>query len=218
LEKSILQKKYIRLIYNGVDEQVFRNYDQNFARKEWGLPKDKIICLFSAQTGTANPWKGGEYVSELPTIMHDYKSVLFVNVGGDRAQVRSDNCIDIAYVNDENKMALLYAAADLFIYPSVADNCPLVVLEALSCGTPVVSFRTGGIPELVKHLSTGYVADYKNMDDFIHGIKLFIEDKDLCRKAKLAAREQIIEQFTLTQMVENYCKLYEEVREKFICN
>ena len=105
-------------------------------------------------------------------------------------------------------MAEYYAASDLFLYPSLADNCPLVVLESMASGTPVIAFETGGIPELITNMRSGYIARYKNVDDFVKGISLFLNDVDLRAKAGLSARKDVEKHFTLDKMVTLYDELY----------
>ena len=102
----------------------------------------------------------------------------------------------------------------LLIFPSIAENCPRIVLEAMACGTPVIAFNTGGVPELVDHMKTGYVAEYKNSDDLANGVELFLRDDVLREKAGILARKKIEDNFTLTRQVDNYLKLYDQMLDK----
>lgn len=77
----------------------------------------------------------------------------------------------VGRLNDEYSLSLLYNAVDIFITPSLADNFPNTILEALACATPVVAFNTGGIPDLVKHKLTGYLAEYKSSKSLAQGIE-----------------------------------------------
>ncbi len=79
-------------------------------------------------------------------------------------------------LKDEYSTALVYNAADVFIAPSLADNLPYTIFEALSCGTPVVAFNTGGIPDMVQHKSNGYLARYKDAGDIVEGIKFVLSN------------------------------------------
>jgi glycosyltransferase involved in cell wall biosynthesis len=100
------------------------------------------------------------------------------------------------------------------IFPSIAENCPLVVLEVMGCGTPVIAFNTGGVPELVDHLKTGYVAEYKNSDDLANGVELFLSDDSLRENAGILARKRVEDKFTLKQQVDNYLRLYAQILDK----
>lgn len=215
VENSILQHQDIRLIYNGIDQSVFKKSDKNLSRKDLGLPLDKTILLFSAASGIENPWKGGSYILDLYKLFAERKDLLFLNVGGEKTSYKDTNWLDYAYVSDEREMAKIYAASDLLLYPSLADNCPLVVLEALSCGLPVIAFETGGIPELVSHLNTGYIAGYKDGADFIKGLSLFLEDRDLRSRAGQAAYESSLHKFSLEKMTEEYLKVYSDTVRKY---
>jgi len=125
--------------------------------------------------------------------------------------LKNGNILNIEYINNQSDVALYYSASDLFVYPSLADNCPLVVLESLACGTPVISFDTGGIPELIEHLQSGYVAQYKDTWDFIHGIELFLNNSKLYESAVKYGIKTVNDSFTIEKMVENYMKLYKSI-------
>jgi glycosyltransferase involved in cell wall biosynthesis len=210
IEKSILKNQDIRLIYNGINEKIFTNTDKQIARQKLNLPHDKKILLFSANGSIKNPQKGGEYLIQTYETLSSCTDILFVNIGGQAADNNQENWLDIPYITEEETLALYYSASDLFIYPSLADSFGLVVAESLSCGTPVIAFKTGGIPEIVDHLKTGYIAEQKNSKDFINGIKLFLDNPDLRKNAGIEGRSKVENNFTLKKMVDSYIKLYSE--------
>jgi len=207
VEKSILKYFPIHLIYNGVDTTIFYPRNKEESRKVLNLPLNKKILLFTADTAIKNPWKGGEIIQETYKQLSNQREFVFVNIGGN-TKIHSDNWIEIPYVSDENVLAQYYSAADLFIYPSLADNCPLVVLESLACGTPIVSFNTGGIPELIQHNKNGYIAEYNNTYDFIKGIEYLCHNPKLIEEFSKNAVNSINENFTVDLMVGQYLKLY----------
>lgn len=210
-QKSILQNKDIRVIYNGVDEKVFYNFEKEQARKELGLPVDKKILMFTADGSTDNPQKGGIFIKNTYERMKNRDDLLFLAIGGGSS--KEHNLQNISYIYDETMLAKYYAASDLFIFPTLADNLPYVVLESMSCGTPVISFDVGGVPEEIQHLETGYVAKYKDLNDFIKGINIFLENDELRKNASIKARETIEKAFTIDISLENYLKLYNEIWE-----
>ncbi|KKG07378.1 glycosyltransferase family 4 protein [Methanosarcina sp. 2.H.A.1B.4] len=217
VEKSILGDKKVYLIYNGIDHRIFHPMNKRDVRKKLNLPLDKTILMFSAHYGIKNYWKGGDYLLEALRKLNR-ENLVFLNVGSsgkpDKKIKNSIEWISIPYVEDETTMAEYYAASDLFLYPSLADNCPLVVLEAMASETPVIAFETGGIPELVTHMDTGYIAKYKNIDDFLNGINLFLDDGDLRKKAGSSARMTVEGHFTLDKMVDLYEQLYHSLLMK----
>jgi glycosyltransferase involved in cell wall biosynthesis len=81
----------------------------------------------------------------------------------------------------------------------------------MACGTPVIAFETGGIPELLTNMRTGYIARYRDVDDFVKGIKLFLYDVELRAKAGLFARKDVEKHFTLDKMVSLYEELYHKL-------
>ncbi|MCK5345273.1 MAG: glycosyltransferase, partial [Candidatus Heimdallarchaeota archaeon] len=211
IEKSILSDKNVHLIYNGIDHEIFRPMNKTEVRKKLNLPLDKTILMFSAHYGIRNFWKGGDYLLKALEQIDD-ENIFFLNVGSsenlDKRIKSSIEWVSIPYIDNEITMAEYYAASDLFLYPSLADNCPLVVLESMACGTPVIAFETGGIPELITNMRSGYIARYKDVGDFVKGIKLFLNDMDLRTKAGLSARKDVETHFTLDKMVTLYEELY----------
>ena len=98
----------------------------------------------------------------------------------------------IGYVSDPEKIIDVYNAADVFVLPSLEDNLPNTVMEALACGVPCVGFNTGGVPEMIDHRKNGYVAAYKDAADLAEGMRWVLYEADyagLCRAAvhKVAA-------------------------------
>ena len=209
--EGILGSQDIRLIYNGVDPRLFRPRDKRELRRELGVPEGATVLLFSAAGGKSNMWKGGmRYFSPLRKRLENEPGLFFISLGGGR-ECRSCRERSLPYVHSRETMAKYYALSDLFVYPSLADNCPLGVLESMACGTPVVSFRTGGIPELVEHGKTGYLAEYGSLDDLHNGVmRLLRRDNDRDGMGT-AARRTVLERFTEEKMIAAYLRLYEEL-------
>lgn len=211
-EQSILGGVDMRVIPNGIDESVFRNHSKKEARKELLIPKDRFVLMFCATNGTENPFKGGKYIKKIINILRSKQDIHLICVGGQGED--SANVTNVPYLFDDSHLAKYYSAADLFIYPTLADTFPYVILESMACGTPVVSFQAGGVPEQLEHLETGYIAKYKDLEDFLKGILLFMENKRFRMTASQKAREVIEEKFTLDRSIDEYEKLYHEIWEK----
>jgi glycosyltransferase involved in cell wall biosynthesis len=210
IEKSILKDHEIKLIPNGVDTDIFKPYDKREVRKKLDLPLDKKILMFSSNLGLDNTQKGTKYLLDAYEYFKNRDDILFISVGGERREYLYENFICFPYITSEKEMAEFYTAADLFIFPTLAETFGLVIAEALSCEIPVITFDTGPIPELVEHMQNGYLAKYKNSSDFIKGIELFLEKDDLLYGASKKARNKIVENFSLIKMVDEYEKLYHE--------
>ena len=86
-------------------------------------------------------------------------------------------CHNMEYVSDERRMVEIYNAVDLYVTPSLQDNLPNTIVEAMACGTPCVGFNVGGIPQMIDHLHNGYVAEYQSAEDLANGIQWTLSDE-----------------------------------------
>jgi glycosyltransferase involved in cell wall biosynthesis len=209
-EKSMLSHFPIYTIYNGVDTSIYKPQNKQQVRAELGIDANINVVLFSADMGINNPFKGGSYIKNIVEL-NDTKNILFINVGGGTAIEKNKFSWSVPYITQPTEMAKYYAAADIYLYPTLADNCPLVVLEAMACGLPVVTFATGGVPELVEHNKTGYVAKYKDVDDLNTGFVTLLNNPQLRMEMAANAVLRVNEKFTLEMMNENYLKLYKQI-------
>lgn len=212
LGKSILKEKYIEHIPNGVDETVFINHPKHLSRKKLNLPIDKNILLYISHGGLKQYLKGGHLIEEISGKLN-IRDTLVISIGNPISD--SQNTRTLPYIEDEKVLSLYYSAADLMIYPTLADNFPLVVLESLSCGTPVISFDTGGIPEIITHQKTGYIGKYKKISDLVQGIAFFLRDPVLLHRAGIEARQSVMKKFTQEKMISEYLKIYHHVWDNF---
>ena len=84
----------------------------------------------------------------------------------------------LGYVSEEKKIASIYNSVDTFVLPSLEDNLPNTIMEAMACGVPCVGFNTGGIPEMIDHQKNGYVAEYKSAEDLARGTRWVLCEAD----------------------------------------
>lgn len=191
----------------GIDQDVFTNGDQTRARTALNLPLDKFIVFFGA-TYHDHERKGFRYLVEALECFHSMqqqgqplsRDVVLV-VAGNRSSEQSDlplPTINLGHLNTDSALSLVYQAADLFLCPSIEDAGPMMIPEAMMCGTPVVAFNTGGAPDLITTMKTGYLAEVKNSFDLASGLyQLLLDPKRLkgmrsdCRN--LATREHSLE-------------------------
>jgi glycosyltransferase involved in cell wall biosynthesis len=110
-------------------------------------------------------------------------------------------------VSDDATLRDLYCAADVVAVPSREDNMPLTAMEALSCGTPVVAFAIGGLPDIVSHGKTGYLAEPGNVDDLAHGVNLMIQESSSIRVDCRECAEMI---WSSAVVVDAYLDTYRE--------
>ncbi|MBR7053988.1 MAG: glycosyltransferase family 4 protein [Prevotella sp.] len=176
-QSALLTGHNVSSIPNPIDTRVFRVKDKCDARKALGLPLDKKLILFVSQRVT-NAYKGMDYlvqacrllVEEHPE-MRDNCAV--VVLGGHAEEVEGLlplKAYPLGYVGEERKVVDVYNASDVFVLPSLSENLPNTIMEAMACGVPCVGFKVGGIPEEIDHLKTGYVAEYRNAKSLMDGI------------------------------------------------
>ncbi len=91
-------------------------------------------------------------------------------------------------ITSQERIVECYNAADLFVAPSLQDNLPNTVIESTCCGTPVVAFDVGGMPDMIDHLEDGYLAKLKSPEDLAKGINTLLSNPDMLLKLKLACR------------------------------
>ena len=136
--------------------------------------------------------------------------IVFGNRDSETAPSFKIDVIFLGTINDDDKLANAYAAADVFLTTSLEDNLPNTVMESLACGTPVVSFTTGGIPDMVKHQNNGYLAKYKDAQDFMAGINWVYHHPEK-EKLNEQARETVIKNFSEEVIAAKHISLYQNL-------
>ena len=211
--ESFLSELDCRVLPNGIDTNIFKPYRKDEARKIFGIPQDAFVLAMTAKGGMKNSFKGGEYLEKAGIALQQrHPNLILLNIGG---EYYSDKVkiMNLPYIDDRNILALAYSAGDVFAYPSLADNHPLSVMEAMACGLPVVAFRTGGIPEQVIDGETGLIADYRNLEQLIMSLGMLMERPQLL-KAMSIKSSQRGSSFTLKKMVDGYKDIYEDILER----
>ena len=219
IKGSVLGHLDNRLIFNGIDTSIFKPRNKLESRNELSLPLDKKIILFIAVGGIGDRLKGANYVEEIAKHYLEDTSKLFVAIGGNKKtysdQAESgQNIIKTGYIGDEKMLAKYYSAADMFLYPSRADNSPLVVTEAMACGTPVVSFETDGIPEMIS--DCGLSAKKEDLDDLLRKTEDMLSiPQDRYLKMRSLGIEKVKRDYSLEKMATKYLSLYSELISNF---
>lgn len=181
VRQSFLKEYPVRVINNGIDLSVFRPTECDY-RKQYGIPEDKYIVL-----GVAFDWgerKGLDVFIELSRRLgNDYQIVL---VGTDDTidRMLPESIISIHRTANQQELAKIYSAADLFVNPTREDNYPTVNMEALACGTPVITFNTGGSPEMIDD-TCGVVVDCDDLESLEKEIIWICEEKPYSEEACL---------------------------------
>lgn len=214
-EKSLLKEQPLVCIPNGADTSVYRPQDQQEVRRLLGLPQGALLVGGCADGGLANPWKGGHYVLEtILELKKTFSSLHFLNIGVKSTPEELQNADwvhHIPYVHEPVQLARLYAALDLLLYPTLADNHPLVCIESLCCGTPIVGFATGGVPEIVRNGLDGLLVPIHDGPALVKAAATLLQNADLRKKMGQEAAASGARRFNLDFFTNRYEKAYEEV-------
>lgn len=191
LKSPLMAEQNVVAIPNPLDIEIFKPLPHANRRR----------VLFVAQY-VNNPMKGMQYLDEAEKIINagnsDCERVEILALGR-----------DIPYISDIHEMSKLYASVDAFVLPSLSENLPNTIMEAMACGVPCVSFRVGGIPEMIDHLENGYLANYKDAADLAKGILYVLDDANHKRLAE-NARHKIISCYSEKSVAERYIKIYND--------
>lgn len=202
----------VRVIPNGLDTEGFRPWPTPAIREGLGVPQDAFVVLFGAAS-VANHRKGFRQLvralEELQSLGRVPNAVLGVfGQWGGAAPRLPFPVMEFGYVHDERTLAALYSMADMVLIPSLEDNLPSVVLEALACGTPVGAFDVGGMPDMVDHRATGWLARPYDARDLASGIVWANAMKERDPALGVRCRTTVLERFSLTGQVQAYRDLY----------
>ncbi|MBI3843870.1 MAG: glycosyltransferase [Planctomycetes bacterium] len=213
--RSMLRRFPIRLVPHGVDIDVFRPLSKLECRDRLGIPRDRNVLLFSAPD-VRLPWKGADLLEpslrQLPPALRSNCSLVVLGRhAGSIAALLGIPVIDLGFVERDEEKAIAYSAADVFVSPSRAETFGLAILESLACGTPVAAFRTGGIPDLVRAGQNGWLAEGENAGDLGMAIRRLLEDRSTRETMSRAARDIVLEEFSLELQVTRHVDLYREI-------
>ena len=205
-QSALLNGHTIIDIPNPINTGLFKPQDSLTARNRTGLPTDKKLILFGSVKVT-DKRKGIDYFVECCKLLSEkypeMKEELGVVVYGKNSEQLKSlipfQVYPLNFINTDKDLVNVYNAVDLYVTPSLEENLPTTIMEAMSCGVPCVGFNVGGIPEMIDHLHNGYVAEYKSAEDLANGVIWTLNEseyrtlsEEACRKAVSNYSESII--------------------------
>ena len=216
VSKSILKNALsIHVISNGVNLNIFKPAERDIARRKLDLPPDKKILLWAAG-GLGNYRKGYHLaVKAMETIQAEVDPPpLFLTMAGEEGWDKPDQLKDVrhlGYIKEAEKQALVYSAADGFICSTLADGQPQTALESIACGTPVIAFDLGPMPELVIPGKTGYLAGQPTAEALQETIQDVLADEPNQAKLHENCRQKALREFDLDEQTRKYIEVYQEL-------
>ena len=201
VKQSFLKDYPVKVINNGIDLNIFRPTESSF-RQDHGIAADEYMLL-----GVAFGWeerKGLDVFMDLAGRLPEKYKIVLVGTNEETDKLLPENIISIHQTENQAQLAEIYSAADLFVNPTREENFPTVNMEALACGTPVITFNTGGSPEIIDD-SCGAVVNCDDVDGLEKNIKNILDqslfDSDACiNRGKF---------FNQNNLFREYVQLYE---------
>jgi glycosyltransferase involved in cell wall biosynthesis len=212
-QESMLSRFPIHHVPHGIDTEMYRPLDRAQCRVALDLPLSGKVLLFVTESFSRR-LKGGDLLvralKSLPPSLRAEVTLLLVGRNAEAVTRQVDlPCVSLGFVTSDRLKVLAYSAADLFIHPTRADNFPVTVLESLACGLPVVSFRIGGVPDMVRPGVTGWLSEPEDADGLRNGIGHLLSDPVGLRQMAERCRETAVAEYALQRQVERYVEVYE---------
>jgi len=202
LKISFLRDYPIRVINNGIDLDIFKPRESNF-RERYNLNKHFIIL------GVASVWnrrKGFDTFLKLSKLLSEDEKIVLVGLTKKQKKSLPVNILGIEKTNNAEQLAEIYTASDVFFNPTLEDNFPTTNLEAMACGTPVITYNTGGSPESIDE-NIGFIVEKEDIDDLYKKADMIKK-----RTKKLYWKNCLIkskEKYDKYRMILEYASMYE---------
>jgi len=214
---TLLGRYRVEVIPNGIDVKKYHPIGKIAARRKLGLPVDKRLVLYGALMATGDIRKGFKFLDSAIKMMEgsalseQIEMVIYGSENEPRSFSKNIKKHYMGKISDEEKLIFLYSAADVFVAPSLQDNLPNTIMEALACGTPCVAFNIGGIPDMIEHKKTGYLVQPYCPEDLMNGIKWVLSDDMRMKRLAESARKKVLKEFDIKLVAKKYVDLYREI-------
>jgi glycosyltransferase involved in cell wall biosynthesis len=198
----------VSLIPYGLPLDTYRPEDRSEARRRLGLdPRGRVLA---ANAVTLNELrKGGALFAEAISHMRT-RPLTIITLGMDTIQIDDPDVmvVPLGFVDDERFLATAYNAADLFVHPSLADNLPNVLLESIACGTPAVAFEVGGMPDIVRNGTTGWLVEDVSASGLARTLDVAVEDLDGGTDMRASCRSIAEAEYNESTQRDRYLELF----------
>jgi glycosyltransferase involved in cell wall biosynthesis len=221
-KSSILKKFKHRVIPNGIPTSLFRPHGRNQLRERYSIAPGARFVLFGAASITIER-KGFRYLREALSMMAADSACgnIALGVFGSTPDNSGFDGLpfpvtSFGHVSDQALLAEIYSAADVYVLPTLADNLPNTLIEAMACGCPAVAFETGGIPDIIEHKKTGWIAAQRDVQGLVDGIKWVLYGDVPREKLASICRKTAVERYDEIVQARAYLQLYRECAQPLI--
>ena len=199
------------IIPNGLDVEEFRPRDRAFSRDFFNIPPDAKVVLFAADSADTVR-KGFSYLAEALAGMRDVPDLLLLSVGGGKPVLDpSVRHVSLGRIKDDRVLSLAYSAADVYVIASLQESFGQTVTESLACGTPVVGFASGGIPDMVRPGVTGQLAPTRDVAALREAVRQVLADPEKRAEMSANCRRIAVGEYSLEVQARAYAALYERL-------
>ena len=211
-KSDLIKGQTITNIPNAINTNLFKPRDKKQAREKCHLPQDKKLLLFGSVKIT-DKRKGIYYLvsacKQIASSYPDFSKELGVVVFGNQAEQYTSlfpfPIYPMNYVSNEKELVDIYNAVDLYVTPSLQDNLPNTIVEAMACGIPCIGFNVGGIPQMIDHLHNGYVAE-----DLANGIHWALTEGEYESLSEEACRKAV-SSYSESTIAKKYVEIYNKI-------
>ena len=198
-------------IPNPVPTNIFKKSPKNLSRKIFNLALDKYYILFGSLNASNEVRKGWDLLKQALKMMPNNNKIEAIIIGENEPINPPNLGMKLNYLGnlqDDQTLALIYSAVDLAVVPSRIENLPQIATEAITCGTPVVAFNCSGLPDVIDHKITGYLADPFDTKSLKKGIEWILEDKNRRIQLSENCRKKALRLWDSKIIAEQYMKIY----------
>ena len=216
-QSALLTNHSVINIPNPINTGLFKPRNKQEARERRALPTAKKLILFGSAKIT-DKRKGIDYFIEsckilaekYPEVVKEWGVVVYGKESEQLKPLVPFEVYPLNYISSEKELVDVYNAVDLFVTPSLEENLPNTIMEAMACGIPCVGFNVGGIPEMIDHLHNGYVADYKSAEDFANGIHWALSEGEYPSLSEAACRK-VVTSYSESAIAKKYIEVYNKI-------
>jgi glycosyltransferase involved in cell wall biosynthesis len=215
---SLMGARQVAVIPNTIETHVFKPYVKAEAKKILKIAPEKFVLMSGFMPSANDKHKGTAYLlealvkfSKRPGVKKDnIELVIFGNKEQAELPEFPFKTTFLGTIDNDEHLAKCYSAADAFLSASLEDNLPNTVMESLACATPVIAFKTGGIPDMVKHQQNGFLATYESAVDLANGMEWLyrLPNREEIQKE---ARRTILTEFSPAVIAEKHISLYQSL-------